>query len=224
MIFYRFLIRLGLLLAPFLAPKLGQNRLKIAPRRFLRPFFFKNGDFHADLCFPRFFHQNRPQDEAKIGLRSPQDGPKTVLKSFFFDVEICLRFGFVWDAALVPFWGGFGGAKSVIFGIDFRVRFQECVCMCALGVRGRVDASWERLRAAQERPRAAQERPRAAQERSWVAPGAVLAAVGSFFWRFWLLWGRSWAALRCINVARFPFLLGKVFLKALFRFFFAVKN
>ena len=121
------------------------------------------------------------------------------------------------------FWGGFGRAKWVIFGIDFRMRFQECVCMCALGVRGRVDASWERLRAAQERPRAAQERPRAAQERSWVAPGAVLAAVGSFFWRFWLLWGRSWAALRCINVARFPFLLGKVFLKLFFALFSLLK-
>ena len=70
-IFDLFLVRLGLVLAPFLAPKSTQNRLKIASRRFLRPYFFKNADFHADLRFPMFFHQNRPQDEAKIGLRSP---------------------------------------------------------------------------------------------------------------------------------------------------------
>ena len=114
MFFERFLVRLDLVLAPFLAPKLLQNRLKIAPRRFLRPYFFKNADFHADLRFPRFFHQNRPQDEAKIGLRSPQDGPKTVLKSFFFDVKICLRFCSVLCSILVAFGAPFGsqvGAK-----------------------------------------------------------------------------------------------------------------
>ena len=112
--FDRFLVRLGLVLAPFLAPKLAQNRLQIASRRFLRPYFFKNVNFHADLRFPRFFHQNRPQDEAKIGLRSPQDGPKTVLKSFFFDVKICLRFCSVLGSVLVALGAPFGsqvGAK-----------------------------------------------------------------------------------------------------------------
>ena len=108
MIFNRFLVRLGVVLAPFLAPKLVQNRLKIASRRFLEPFFFKNADFHADLRFPRFFHQNRPQDEAKIGLRSLQDSPKTALKSFNFDVEICLRFWSVLGSVLVAFGVPFG--------------------------------------------------------------------------------------------------------------------
>ena len=99
-------------MAPFLAPKLAQNRLKIASRRFLRPLFFKNADFHADLRFPRFFHQNRPQDEAKIGLRSPQDGSKTVLKSFFSAVKICLRFCSVLYSILVAFGSPFGSQNG----------------------------------------------------------------------------------------------------------------
>ena len=62
---------LGLVFA-FFRPKFG-------PRRLLKLLFLKNHDFHADLRFPMFFHQNRPQDEAKIGLRSPQDSSKTDL-------------------------------------------------------------------------------------------------------------------------------------------------
>ena len=119
MFFDRFLVRLGLVLAPFLAPKLIPNRLKIASRRFLGPFFFKNADFHADLRFPRFFHQNRPQDEAKIRLRSPQDGSKTVLKSFFFDVEICLRFWSVLGSVLVAFGPPLGSEVGAQFGQYF---------------------------------------------------------------------------------------------------------
>ena len=92
MIFDRFLVHLGLALAAFFAPKLVPNRLKIVSRRLLRPICFKNVDFHADLRFPMFFHQNRPQDEAKIGLRSPQDGSKTVLKSNLFNAKIRLDF------------------------------------------------------------------------------------------------------------------------------------
>ena len=124
MVFNRFWVRLGVVLAPFLAPKLVQNRLKIASRRFLGPFFFKNADFHADLRFPRFFHQNRPQDEAKIGLRSLQDSPKTALKSFNFDVEICLRFWSVLGSALVAFgvplgtfWHLFGTLLAPFWGV-----------------------------------------------------------------------------------------------------------
>ena len=104
MIFDRFLVRLGLVLAPFLAPKLAQNRLKIVSRRFLRPYFFKNADFHADLRFPRFFHQNRPQDEAKIGLRSPQDGPKTVLFRIFFASFFASIFGRFLHRFWTHFW------------------------------------------------------------------------------------------------------------------------
>ena len=144
MIFNRFLVRLGVVLAPFLAPKLVQNRLKIASRRFLRPYFFKNADFHADLRFPRFFHQNRPQDEAKIGLRSPQDNPKTILKSFFFDDEICLRFWCVLSSVLVAFGAPFGsqvGAK-----IESKI-VQKSTCA---------------PRPFQERPRAPQEHPKSA--------------------------------------------------------------
>ena len=112
----RFFYRKCLPKATFWAPKLAQNRLKIASRRFLEPFFFKNADFHADLRFPRFFHQNRPQDEAKIGLRSPQDSPKTVLKSFFFDVEICLRFWSVLGSVLVALGAPLGSQVGVKIG------------------------------------------------------------------------------------------------------------
>ena len=125
MIFDRFLVRLGLVLAPFLAPKSAQNRLKIASRRFLRPYFFKNADFHADLRFPRFFHQNRPQDEAKIGLRSPQDGPEMVLKSFFFDVEICLRFCSVLGSVLVAFGAPLGGQVGAQIGQKIDLKLQD---------------------------------------------------------------------------------------------------
>ena len=129
MIFDRFLARFECVLASFLAPKLAPNRPKIGPRRLLRPCFFKNVDFHADLRFPMFFHQNRPQDEAKIGPRSPQDGSKTVLKSFFSDVKICLRF----CSALAPTWapldpplGAQDGPTSIFrqFFIDFSSIFE----------------------------------------------------------------------------------------------------
>ena len=125
MMFDRFLVRLDLVLAPFLAPKLGQNRLKIAPRRFLRPYFFKNADFHADLRFPMFFHQNRAQDEAKIGLRSPQDGPKTVLKSCFFDVKICLRFWSVLGSVLVAFGAPLGSQVGTQIGQKIDLKLQD---------------------------------------------------------------------------------------------------
>ena len=112
-------------MAPFLAPKLAPNRLKIASRRLLRPYFFKNADFHADLRFPRFFHQNRPQDEAKIRLRSPQDGSKTVLKSFFFDVEICLRFWSVLGSVLVAFGAPLGSQVGTQIGQKIDLKLQD---------------------------------------------------------------------------------------------------
>ena len=87
-----FWVRFGLVLGPFWTPFGSPNRVKLGQNCVLSGHFFENADFHADLRFPMFFHQNRAQDEAKIGLRSPQDSPKTVLKSFIFDVEICLRF------------------------------------------------------------------------------------------------------------------------------------
>ena len=108
MIFNRFLVRLGVVLAPFLAPKLVQNRLKIASRRFLRPYFFKNADFHADLRFPRFFHQNRPQDAAKIGPRRHQDGLEELLFRCqkLSSILVCfrLRFGCFLGAFWEPSW------------------------------------------------------------------------------------------------------------------------
>ena len=110
MLFDRILVRFGCPWAPFLASKSAPNRPKIGPRRLLRPYLFKNADFHADLRFPRFFHQNRPQDEAKVGLRSPQDGPKTVLFRIFFASFFASIFGRFLDR----FWSHFGtllGAK-----------------------------------------------------------------------------------------------------------------
>ena len=125
MIFDRFLVPLGLVLALFLAPKLVQNRLKIASRQLLKRLFFKNADFHADLRFPMLFHQNRPQDEAKIGLRSPQDGSKTVLKSFIFDIEICLRFLSVLGSVLVAFGPPLGSQVGTKIGQKIDLELQD---------------------------------------------------------------------------------------------------
>ena len=152
MILDRFLVRFGCPWAPFLAPKSAPNRPKIGPRQLLRPYFFKNADFHADLRFPRFFHQNRPQDEAKIGLRSPQDGPKTVLKTTFFDVEICLRFWSVWGSILVTFGAPFGSQVGAQIGPKFD---QKSTCA---------------PRRPQDRPRAPQERPKSAPRGTQKAP------------------------------------------------------
>ena len=61
--------------------KIDRNRAKLGSRRLLKRYFLKNVYFSLARRFPMFFHQNRPQDEAKIGPRSPQDGRKTVLRS-----------------------------------------------------------------------------------------------------------------------------------------------
>ena len=148
MIFDRLWVCLGLVLAPFLAPKLAPNRPKIGARRLLRPFFFKNVDFHADLRFPMFFHQNRPQDEAKIAPRSPQDGSKTVLKSFIFDVEICLRFWSVLGSVLVAFGVPFGSRRGALKTPETvkNARFREKSCLSKNKVsRGDLGRSWADL-------------------------------------------------------------------------------
>ena len=84
MIFDRFLVRFGCPWAPFLAPKSAPNRPKIGPRRVLRPYFFKNADFHADLRFPMKNRKNRPQDGPKIASRPVQDGSKSDKKVMRF--------------------------------------------------------------------------------------------------------------------------------------------
>ena len=78
--------------------------------------------------------------------RSPQDGPKTVLKSFFFDVQICLRFWFVLGAVLVPFW--------VPFGAPFGTKILQKIDL----------KSQDRLKSPQERPKSPQEPPGGTQE------------------------------------------------------------
>ena len=78
--------------------------------------------------------------------------------------------------------GGFGGSKSVIFGIDFLMIFA---CRSKIAPRAAKSsprapkslprASQERPRATQEHPRAPQERPRGAQERPRAAKSAPRA-------------------------------------------------
>ena len=100
--------RFWCLLGPFWPPKTtpfgDPNRPKIVPRLVLTPYFFKNADFHADLRFPIENCQNRPQDGAKIGPRSPQDGLKTDLKSDRFLKQFFNRFLVVSGSVLAPFW------------------------------------------------------------------------------------------------------------------------
>ena len=216
MVFNRFLVRLGVVLAPFLAPKLVQNRLKIASRRFLGPFFFlfKNADFHADLRFPTFFHQNRPQDEAKIGLRSPQDGSKTVLKSFFFDVEICLRFWSVLDSVLVAFGAPLGAKlapkskkksnKNRPVPPDRPKTAQEHTKTAPRAPKRHPKGAQEHPRGTQKHPKEAQEHPEGTQEseeseeRQHGCAGCVGCCLCMF--RLWSLCGLFWA-VRAVSVA-----------------------
>ena len=57
--------------------------------------------------------------------------------------------------------GGFGGSKSVIFGIDFLMIFA---CRSKIAPRA-AKSGQERPKSAQERPKAAQERPKTANKR-----------------------------------------------------------
>ena len=160
MIFDQLLVRLGLVLAPLLAPKLAQNRLKIASRRFLRPFLFKNVNFSLARRFPLFFHQNRPQDEAKIEPSSPQDGTKTVLKSFFFDVEICLRFWFVLGAVLTPFWVPFGTLFGTKICEKIDLKSQDRPKSVPRAPKSRQEAPKKGQEAPKRHPRAPKRHPR----------------------------------------------------------------
>ena len=79
-----FWVRFGLVLGSFWPPFGSPNRVKLGTQCILNRHCCENVDFHADLRFPRFFHQNRPQDEAKIALRRPQDGLSSILFSLGF--------------------------------------------------------------------------------------------------------------------------------------------
>ena len=60
-----------------------------------------------------------------------------VLFSVFVRFVFCIDFWLLFGTNLVSFgvlWGGFWEPKSVIFGIDFGIKFPICVSMCALGV------------------------------------------------------------------------------------------
>ena len=172
MFFDRFLLRLAWYFGPIWEAKVDPNRAKIASRRFLRPYFFKNADFHADLRFPMFFHQNRPQDEAKIGLRSPQDGSKTVLKSFIFDVEICLRFLSVLGPVLVALGAPLRSQVGTKIG-------QKSSSNCKIGL-GRFLGDLGAIFGL-----------------SWAVLGRSWAVLG----RSWALLGRSWPVLVALGGA-----------------------
>ena len=101
-------------------------------------------------------------------------GPLLPALGRLLGVQICHFWHRFWasifDRFLVRFeghfgrlWGGFGGSKSVMFGIDFVMIFayrSKCGSRAAKSAQG---AAQERTRGAQERPKAAQEGPRAAK-------------------------------------------------------------
>ena len=70
----------------------------------MKRLFIENVVFHADLRFPIENCQNRPQDGAKIGPRSLQDGLKTGLKCDRFFKRFFDRFLVVLGSVLAPFW------------------------------------------------------------------------------------------------------------------------
>ena len=61
-----------------------------------------------------------PQDGTQNGPKSPQDGPKTVLKRYLFDVKKYHRFwsvlGSIWGAFWGPFWAPFGASWGPLWG------------------------------------------------------------------------------------------------------------
>ena len=116
--------------------------------------------FTRTYVFQGFVHQNRPQDEAKIAARSPQDGPKTVLKTSFFDVEICFRFWSVWGSILVTFGAPFGSQVGAQIG----PKIDQNRPATPDGPKG-----------AQERPKST---PRGTQGRSWGGLGRSWGGLG----------------------------------------------
>ena len=92
-----------------------QNRAKIAPRRVLRPYFFKSVDFHetsAGVVFGAFLC---PQGGAQIDPRSPQDGLKTDQNTYRFLSRFCHRFLVVLGSVLATSWGVLG-SQGVVLG------------------------------------------------------------------------------------------------------------
>ena len=78
----------GVILEPLGRP----NRPKIGPNRLLRPYLFKNVNFHETSAGVLSGALPGPQDGTQNDPRSPQDGSKTIFKSFFFRLRFCHRF------------------------------------------------------------------------------------------------------------------------------------
>ena len=128
MIFDRCLVRLGLVLAPFLAPKLGQNRPKIGPRRVLRPLFFKNVDFQKNERRPAWERDSGPPGAPKM----PQDRAKITPRRSYFGSFFASFFASIFGRFLVRFWCHLGrflgtqiGHVGHRFFDDFCVSFQD---------------------------------------------------------------------------------------------------
>ena len=98
-----------------------------------------------------------PQDGLQNAPRSAQDGPKRLLESIFFALEIRLKFALVWGAVLVDFWLPFGTLSTFHSGTFFGLKNDVFFMLCYASLQ-------EAPRAAQEAPRASQEAPKRLQE------------------------------------------------------------
>ena len=118
-----------------------------------------------------FFKVFAPSDGAKNAPRSTQDAPKTVLKSYFFDVQNCDQFWSVLGSILGAFGEAFWLQKEHQKLIKFvspskgaPKRHQEGSKRAPRGPRSAPRGPKRHLREPQEAPRGPKRHPREPQE------------------------------------------------------------
>ena len=74
---------------------------KINPKCILEAYQHQKREFSRNITFSNTFGVFLPQDGSQNAPRSAQDGPKRLLKSFFFALENRLKFGLVLGSILV---------------------------------------------------------------------------------------------------------------------------
>ena len=116
-----------------------------------------------------------PQGRPKM----TQDGPKTVLKSFLFDVNICLRFWSVLGSVLVVFGAPLGSQVGAQIGQKINLKLQDRSCDSLGG-------SWGDLWPVSGGLGAVLGRSWGGLGRSWAVLGglgAVLGGLGAVLWQ-----------------------------------------